>query len=367
MPTTITKTIKPSGGDYLTLAAWQADFGSCTKANYPSMAADGDLVGADLIAVAECYSMTDTAFVTIASWATSAANYIKIYTPLTERHSGVWNSSKYNLSTPLGYNPLTIEVGNVTVEGLQLCAICNSWIAGVDIAYQLSNITVDKCIIKGSIAAGNVTENWGIFTGGANVNVMNNVIYGFWDGTVDAQTNGAISTNYAPIYTYNNTISNCYVGFANANEAPHVVVKNLFYNCTYDIGTNAVNDSYCATTNTSSAGLTAAATGNRFSQTFSFNSAVGNDYHLLSSDAGAKGYGETNPGSGLYSDDIVGTTRSVPWDIGAFVYTSSGSTYDTPYITVGNTWHPVINAYKISGGAWEQAQTAQITIGHAWV
>jgi hypothetical protein len=34
------------------------------------------------------------------------------------------------------------------------------------------------------------------------------------------------------------------------------------------------------------------------------------------------GEGTDNPGSGLYSDDIIGTARSSPWDIGAFEYTS---------------------------------------------
>jgi hypothetical protein len=62
----------------------------------------------------------------------------------------------------------------------------------------------------------------------------------------------------------------------------------------------------------------AGGTGNRFSQTFTFAGA--GNYHLASTDAGARGYGVSNPGSGLYSDDIDGQTRSAPWDIGADQY-----------------------------------------------
>lgn len=41
------------------------------------------------------------------------------------------------------------------------------------------------------------------------------------------------------------------------------------------------------------------------------------DFALASDDAGAKDYGETDPGSGLFDDDINGDVRSAPWDIGA--------------------------------------------------
>ena len=40
----------------------------------------------------------------------------------------------------------------------------------------------------------------------------------------------------------------------------------------------------------------------------------------LKSDSVCVGAGVDDPGSGLYSDDILGNTRTSPWDIGAFEY-----------------------------------------------
>lgn len=62
--------------------------------------------------------------------------------------------------------------------------------------------------------------------------------------------------------------------------------------------------------------------------TFTFVNAASDDFHLASGDTGAKGLGVSNPGSGAFSDDIDGGTRSGSWDIGfdqQGVVKSSGS------------------------------------------
>lgn len=71
-------------------------------------------------------------------------------------------------------------------------------------------------------------------------------------------------------------------------------------------------------TNRSSMGytVTGGAVGDRVAQTFTFVNAGSGDYHLSSTDAGARDYGMTNPGSGAFSTDIDGETRTGSWDIG---------------------------------------------------
>jgi hypothetical protein len=50
--------------------------------------------------------------------------------------------------------------------------------------------------------------------------------------------------------------------------------------------------------------------------TFTFVNAAGDDFHLAENDAGARGFGISDPGSGAFSDDIDGQTRTGSWDIG---------------------------------------------------
>src|SRR3990170_4483339 len=108
MATTITKTIKPSGGDYTSLSAWEAGM-------------QKDLVTADEISVAECYSMSDTAAVSIDGWTTDATRYIKVYTPISERHSGKWDATKYRLVVSADLTGvLGVVEDYVYVDGLQI-------------------------------------------------------------------------------------------------------------------------------------------------------------------------------------------------------------------------------------------------------
>ena len=50
------------------------------------------------------------------------------------------------------------------------------------------------------------------------------------------------------------------------------------------------------------------------------------DFHLKSTDTDLIGAGVDDPGSGLFSDDIDGETRTSVWDIGADEYVSAGVT-----------------------------------------
>ena len=52
-----------------------------------------------------------------------------------------------------------------------------------------------------------------------------------------------------------------------------------------------------------------------------FTNLQGEDYSLVSG-ANSINTATDDPGSGLYSDDIMGTARSSPWDIGAFEFVS---------------------------------------------
>jgi hypothetical protein len=316
-PTVNVKTVKPSSGDYSSLSNWEAG-------------RQGDLVSLNTIEIAACYAMSDTASVVLNGWATGVNNFIKIYTPASERHSGVWDDSKYKCvysGTALDDNHfLDVDTEYVWVDGLQFDYENNNYSNGAAIIILNSNVTsqlikISNCIFKrityASRSAVEMNSNYSRLT------IWNCVFYNYND--VAAIYDNASSFAVANIY--NCTFSNCAKGVSRGS-ATVTTENSLFYNCTLD-ASGGIGDAYCATSNDNTKGLTAAGTGNRFSQTFSFVNVVGNNYLLFYNDTGAKGYGITNPGSGLFSDDISGHVRAVPWDIGASQAGTSLNFYKT--------------------------------------
>ena len=87
MPTIDVKTVKSSGGDYSSLAAWEAG-------------EQQNQVTADTINVAECYNFEDTTPVTIGGWTTNTTHPIRIMaaeSEMTEQNRGIWSTERYRL------------------------------------------------------------------------------------------------------------------------------------------------------------------------------------------------------------------------------------------------------------------------------
>ncbi len=111
---------------------------------------------------------------------------------------------------------------------------------------------------------------------------------------------------------YNCTAANCGYGFV---ENATMKVVNCLAASSVNIGfvgTFATGSDY----NAESDGNGAPGAHSRTAQTFTFVNAGGGDYHLAAGDAGAKGFGISDPGSGAFSDDVDGGTRTGAWDIG---------------------------------------------------
>jgi hypothetical protein len=192
-------------------------------------------------------------------------------------------------------------------------------------------ITLKNCIFKGNTGS----ESRGVEIGGGSSTIINCVFYDFANRAFYNESAGSANL-------YNLTIANCGVGIY--RYAGTVTVKNcLFADCTTD-ASGTITDTYCATTNNNTKGLSSGGTGNRFSQTFSFVGAA--DFHLASNDAGALGYGTDLSGSGV-TTDIDGETRSGTWDIGADEYVASALT-----LTIAELLHShSLDSFALPGGA----------------
>lgn len=294
-----------AGYDYASLSLWESDFGNTTTGNLPSD---------DMIATAKCRCTSgtaDTTAVTISGWTTDATRYIKIWTDQAEtyRHDGKWNVAKYRIA-PTGSTVITVGVANVKIYGLQINPNGSGTYHGI---YSSgNNLTVAYCIIKGS---GSVTTGTGLWHDAYGTNYFYNiVVYGFTTDYV-AGINGGSGT----CYVYNVTSHGNYRSFAGSsaicvNCIASSPAENAFQ------GVSASSDYNSSSTGTASGGAH-----DLVNQTFSFVNST-TDFHLQSGDTGAKDHGLSDPGSGLFSDDIDGQTRTGTWDIGADEYVAAGST-----------------------------------------
>lgn len=306
MPTTVTKTVKSSGGDYTSLSGWEAG-------------QQGDLVTADEIRQAECYAMEDTSAVVISGWTTDATRYWRIYTPAAERHDGKWNTGKYRHNPTNSVYNLDISDSTVTgyIEGLQFrnnYTVANTprCILG---RHSSGTVYVSACVLV-MASSGSVTSSQIIgWDYGGNYKIWNNVFIN--DGGTGCTGYSIAGTSYV----YSNTFRDCALAMQRAGGT--IVAKNnLIDQCTTAAsGTFAAGTDYNATNN-ASMGYTVTGGGNthdRTSQTFTFVDAANDDFHLASGDTAAKDFGtDLSADANLaFSDDVDGVTRSGTWDIGA--------------------------------------------------
>jgi hypothetical protein len=312
----VTKTVKSSGGDYSSLSAWEAG-------------QQGDLVAADEIRQAECYSFEDTTQTIINGSTTDTTRYLRAYTPASERHNGKWDTSKYRLIVS---NADVIQVFDeyVRIEGLQLQTTnpTANYRASIFCAVAAaSDVRISHNICRGHGNAAYIENGTNCNDGSGTFRIWNNVFFGYSteQSTLLAGNAGASGV----LYVYSNT---CIMA-AGASGAGISSISSTVHsknNLVTGSGT-CFNQPSGTLTNTNCASSDATAddfggSGNRVSQTFTFVDAGSFDYHLAVGDAGAKDFGTDLSGDANlpFSDDIDGVTRSGTWDIGADEYVAAG-------------------------------------------
>jgi len=312
-----TVTVKTSGGDYTSLAA------AVTGEQL-------DLVTNTRILTIECYSLKDTATVSIDGYTTSSSYYIKITSPVGQRHLGIWNTGKYYLEPASGH-PITIKEQNVTIEFLQISALDTNTAQYCIFDYiSDANATIK---IKNNIFKGPVVDSTpnsrGVYL---YLSAATCVWYIYNNLFITFSGSAIVQDTYAnqKLYAYNNTIVNSYRGFVRST-GDFIAINNLlasigFTSYTY-VGTFFTGSDYNASDNDDNIGIGGH---NRVSQTFTFVGA--SDYHLNAADAGAIGYGVSDPGSGLFSDDIDGETRTGTWDCGADQHAAAVAKQDIGFL-----------------------------------
>ena len=302
---------------YTSLSAWEA-------------ARQRDLVAVDQQETARIegtWTNPDTAPLSISGWTTDATHFIKIYTAPEARHAGVWDVGRYRLEVLYNQNsPFNINEENVRIEGLQISNTgTQEYSNGINVdIVGVSDIRISESIIRGANSSAVQASGLYVSSGaaGSTIRVWNNIVYDINRGVGD-YSGGLIfrGSGGQTAYAYNNTVFNVYKGIlsGSGNSGITVIAKNnISYNNTYnyDGGIFAA-----ASTNNLSGPLQIDAPGSnpRNSATVTFIDVVNKNFHLSSSDTGARDFGTTLSSDSLLalSTDIDGQSRATPYDIGA--------------------------------------------------
>jgi hypothetical protein len=286
------------GADYSSLASWEG-------------ATDIDLVSAAQSEVLEVRAGLHTDVVTL-NGATANSSYFRIIRPEAGAgHVGIpdFGGSVAAFQRTSG-NGGVFSIADDYHQVQDVCArhtvnLATDW-------YTLVLSSCDQAAFVGVLCAGSVNAGSGIaydfrgVAGSGNEGFVINCL------SLDCEDDGFRGLTGTHILYNCNAIDSGADGFTRGTGT--MTCKN----CLAD--GNASND-FSGTiggNNNASGDASAAGTGPRINQTFSFVATGSDDYHLASDDGGALDFGADLSADGSYAfdDDIDFETRSDPWDIG---------------------------------------------------
>lgn len=297
----ITSTIKPSGGDYTTLSAWEADL--------PATLTD--------IEQAVCYAASISDTLAISGITTSASFYLQIIAATGENFTitGTDTSGTIRVGGS-GVNHVRIE--DITVIAGSGADGAIVWAFGTFASG--SDWRIKRCTLK-TAATG---TNYLVAPKPANLNTLfENVIFIGSNRTWDSR--GSAS---AKVYNCTAWRHAAELGFVGGSE---LEIKNTFSGHAGGASNDFQPSSGTPTGNNNAASDTTA-TANFSSSVDSVSSSVftsvtsgSEDFTLV---AGTNALVDAGATIGSFSDDIIGTSRpqGSAWDIGAFERVSSGFT-----------------------------------------
>lgn len=333
MATEVTCIVDPGSGAGAHYSSLAAAIAGETGAS-PQVVTGVDLKTNDeqLTVKCRCTNGAADGAVAVNGFTTDATRFVKIWTDPSEgyRHSGTYPSgNKYRIEQTGSDKCITCSIKNAKIIGISASSKATGTGQYPTCFYtNVENgvIYYDKCIARGSDNSQAGNFGWNCTSSDATtIYCTNCVAYGFYKSGGTYYSGFRINAT-GTMYCYNCTSSGSTFGFK--RDGGTVVITNSigfnnyddFYgtitvdHCASDDedGTNAVNISPGATEATDWAAC--------------FTDYANGDFSLKNYTGTGKviGMGTDNPGSGLYSDDIIGTTRSSVWDIGAFEYVAGG-------------------------------------------
>ena len=366
----ITKTVKPSGGDYTSISA--AITGEVT--------ARAGLVARDETLVIECYKgdydaaggvnyINESA--NINGFTTNATHYVRITTPATERHNGKVFDGDGNYTgfcvKNTGSRAFLFNDPYTEVDGI-ICARGTNYCSGMIVSYNAGNYC-------------NIHHNILFDYGGVNYAytgiTLGDYCYGYiWNNIfIKSQCRiGNTSNATRWWYVYNNTFYGCH--FNGNNDGITRAKNNLVF---YDgaacfVGTFHADSDYNMSANTDGDDATAPGTNALTNKALTDCDFVSVDYdndqdfHIeTTSDANGAGENLYADGNLAVETDIDGDARpsSGFFCIGAdeIVAVVSGTNMQ---INISDVWKTVASAQININDTWKDVDSIQQNIGDSW-
>jgi len=330
-------TIKSSGGDYTSLAAWEA-------------ATQGDLTGLGP-AIAECYDLDDTTDVAIAGWTTTPTDYIEIRAADSARCNGstrAQTGNTYRLSGTDAGGQLRIAEEYVRIKGIEVRANNATPAIGFPAGTisAPSDLRVEDCVLISSDVTASSSYVVLATEAGATISFRNCLVVGKRRG-IDTRNSDAVTIDHCTFYGLGADL-----GLVCDSEATVTNTAAFGYTsqCFWTGGAaptgsnNAGSDTSVSTDYTSSLASLVAA--NEFTNPSLSDTDM--DFSLLS------GSNLRDAGTGSFATDIAGASRDVSPDIGAFEFVAGGATY---------TLTPETGSFTLSGGAVGLQFDRVLTVG----
>jgi hypothetical protein len=306
MAAEIVHTIGLTGRDYSSFTAWAA-------------AQTRDLVSADEIEHAECYNdgtITDT--VDLDLWTTDSTRYVKISTPLSERHDGTIGSG-FTWVGSTAYLLRVNRLNHIRVEGIIFQAEQNKRPIYV---YQSASgeIYISKCVFSRSPGTGDAKLVVDVVTSNCDVYIWNNFfIY------TQLHLYEATNTHYVYCNSFYGSNFGIYLGSPKTVIAKNNVVITTNSTCYNESSHFDASSEYNGSAAASGTPYEAPGTNSIYSlvATSEYRGLIVGfeNLHTQAATSGIYAAGldlSADPNLPI-SDDIIGTARS-QWDIGASEY-----------------------------------------------
>jgi len=314
MAAEVVKIVDPDNGggtDYTSLDAWEDALGGTTSGNLPND---------DQIAIAQCRNSSgsaDTAAVDIDGWTTDGTRDIRITSYTGYRHAGVWSTSKYYLQLTDGNGLMTRE-DYITIDGIQINCVVTANNTGMGIrilSTTASNkLLFSNLVIKGTCAGTGGGYGMSIDDADTNLIIWNSIVYDIVSGA-DVNFQGIRVTN-GTVNILNSVVHNCYDNIIQTGGT-----VSCYNTASFDSGhedfDGTITIDHCASDE--GAGTNPVApSGSDWANEFPD---YGTDNFTLTSGGNLAGGGTDDPlGDSTADTDIIGNSRTSPWDIGAFEY-----------------------------------------------
>lgn len=317
MASEITQIIDPDAGggyDYTTFAAYDDGYAK-------------DLTTADEISIAELRPTGATIHgyydFDNASWVTDSTRYIKLTAAAANRHAGIYDNTKALVegSRAAGVMRILITVDMKIEDLIWHNTRQDSTSATCIYSAEPCIVAISECVIEAGATGGGIRIN----DSGASWDLWNcTVINDQGPGGADE---GIYFDNGVTHRAFNCTIR----GFTSGIErdAGTAIVTNCIAYENTDDFEGTITILTCGSDDGDGTDPQAPLDGNWANE---FTDHVNHDYSLKSG-GNMVGKGTDNPGSGLYSDDIINVARSSTWDIGAFEFVAVGGVAPTSVLS----------------------------------